>query len=297
MNKNRTGLLFGLSAFGLWGFVALYWSHLEEAGAYEIVANRSIWTLIFCLSILAFTKQLKPMFALIRTPRIAVGLFIASLCVTTNWIVFIWAVNHGHVVETSLGYYIIPVFMIATGTIFLKEKMRPLQWVATAIAAVGVLVLTVGYHHPPYVALALAVSWGAYTIIKRELKVPAVQSLAIEGLFLALPFLAFIAYLAHHGRNHFGHGLSTTLLLIGGGLVTGIPLLFFIGAANRLPLTTLGLMQYITPSLSFMIGVFVRHEEMSTYRWVGFIVVWIALFVLSTDLIRSSRAVSNSVTE
>ncbi len=297
MNKSTTGLLFGLSAFGLWGFVALYWSHLEQADAYEIVANRSIWTLVFCLAILAFTKQLKPTLALFRDRRVAVGLFIASLCITTNWLVFIWAVNHGHVVETSLGYYIIPVFMIATGTIFLKEKMRPLQWAATAIATVGVLVLTIGYHHPPYVALALAVSWGAYTLIKKELKIPAVQSLAVEGLFLFVPFLGFITYLAAHGRNHFGHGASTTLLLIGGGLVTGIPLLFFIGATNRLPLTSLGLMQYITPSISFMIGVFVRHEEMSTYRWVGFIIVWVALFVLSTDLIRSSRAVSNSVTE
>lgn len=294
MNKSKLGTLYGLAAFGIWGFVALYWSHLEQADAYEIVANRSIWTLAFCLAILGATGKLRETFARFKSKKVTIGLFVASLCVTTNWLTFIWAVNHEHVVETALGYYINPIFMIAIGTIFLKEKMRPLQWAATIIATVGVLVLTIGYHHPPYVALALAISWGGYTFIKKELQVPAVQSLAIEGLFLVIPFLVFIAYLAQHGRNHFGHGISTTLLLIGGGLVTGIPLLFFIGAANRLPLTTIGLMQYITPSISFLIGVFVRHEAMSTYRWIGFLIVWVALAALSVDLIRSSRTVSDS---
>ena len=288
MNKNKTGLLFGLASFGIWGFVALYWSHLESINAYEIVANRSIWTLFFAIIILAATKQLGATWALLKQPRIAVGLFFASICVTGNWLIFIWAVNHGHVVESALGYYINPLMIIAFGTVILKEKMRRLQWVATIIAAVGVLILTIGYHHPPYVALGLAISWGGYGLIKKRLNVPAVSSLAIETLFLFIPYLAYLAHLSSTGQNHFGHSLGTSLLLIGGGLVTGIPLLFFIGATNRLPLTTMGLMQYITPSLSFLIGVFVRNEQMSLYRWVGFIVVWIALIVLSSDLLRAN---------
>ena len=297
MNNSRTGTLFGLAGFGIWGFVALYWSHLDGVNAYEIVAHRSIWTLVFALIILAVTKQLRPTWELLKQRRIAIGLFFASICVTFNWLIFIWAVNHDHVVESSLGYYINPLVVIAFGTIILKEKMHLLQWIATAIATIGVLILTIGYHHPPYLALGIAASWAGYSLIKKELGVPAVSSLAIETLFLFLPYMLFIAHLSSKGENHFGHHLGTTLLLIGGGLVTGIPLLFFIGATNRLPLTTLGLMQYITPSLSFMIGVFVRHEAMSTYRWVGFITVWIALAILSTDLVRSSRTLSNSVTE
>ena len=292
MNKTRTGTLFGLAGFGIWGFVALYWSHLENVNAYEIVAHRSIWTLFFAIIILAITKQLRPTWELIKQPRISIGLLFASICVSANWLIFIWAVNHDHVVETSLGYYINPLVVIAFGTLILKEKMRRLQWLATGIATVGVLVLTIGYHHPPYVALGLAISWGGYGLIKKELGVPAVSSLAIETLFLLVPYLLFIAHLSSKGENHFGHQLGTTLLLIGGGLITGVPLLFFIGATNRLPLTTLGLMQYITPSISFLIGVFVRHEEMSTYRWIGFITVWVALFVLSSDLIKSSSASS-----
>lgn len=288
MNKNKTGLLFGLASFGIWGFVALYWSHLESINAYEIVANRSIWTLFFAILILAFTKQLGATWALLKQPRIAIGLFFASLCVTANWLIFIWAVNHGHVVESALGYYINPLMIIGFGTIILKEKMRRLQWAATIIATIGVLILTIGYHHPPYVALGLAISWGGYGLIKKRLNVPAVSSLAIETLFLFIPYLVYLAHLSSTGQNHFGHHLGTSLLLIGGGLVTGIPLLFFIGATNRLPLTTMGLMQYITPSLSFIIGVFVRNEQMSLYRWIGFVVVWIALIVLSTDLLRSN---------
>ena len=185
--------------------------------------------------------------------------------------------------------------MIAIGIILLKEKMRKLQWASVSIAALGVLVLTIDYGRLPWVALALALSWGTYGFIKKQLGLGALEGLGIETAIAAPFYLAYLTWLGVNGNGHFGTSPGLTLLLIGSGVVTAIPLLLFNGAGNRLPYTVIGLLQFITPTLQFSIGVWVRHEAMPTARWAGFLIIWAALVVLGTDLIRSSRAVDNSV--
>ena len=295
MNKNKTGLLFGVSAYVLWGAFPLYWPLLEPASALEIVSHRAVWTLIFCTIVLAITRSLKNTVATLKRPQVASKLFLASILVSINWLVYIWSVNNGHVVEASLGYYINPLIMIAFGVILLKEKMRTMQWVAVGIAALGVTVLTIDYGRIPWIALALGISWGSYGLIKKQLGLGALEGLTIETLIVGLPYLLYLLYIGDKGIGQFGQSVSITLLLIGAGAVTAIPLLLFNGATTRLPLTTIGLLQYITPTLTFCIGVWVRHEDMPPARWAGFVIIWVALSALAFDLVKSSRTVDNSI--
>jgi chloramphenicol-sensitive protein RarD len=295
LSKNKLGLLFGISAYSLWGAFPLYWPLLEPANPIEIVSHRAVWTLVFCFIVLAVTKALKSTLATLKQPKIAARLFLTSLLISINWLVYIWATNNGHVVEASLGYYINPLIIIGFGVLLLKEKMRPLQWAAVAIASLGVLVLTIDNGRLPYIALALAFSWGTYGLIKKQLGLGALEGLAIETFISAFFYLAYLIYIGNQGTGQFGHSWGLTILLISAGAVTAIPLLLFNGSTNRLPFTTLGLLQYITPTLQFSVGVWVRHEEMPTARWIGFLIIWVALTTLALDLIKSSRTVDNRV--
>ncbi len=295
MNNHKTGLLFGVSAYVLWGAFPLYWPLLEPASALEIVSHRAVWTLVFCLIILAITKSLRATITTLKRPRVAAKLFLTTVLISINWLVYIWATNNGHVVEASLGYYINPLIIIGFGVILLKEKMRVLQWCAVGIASVGVLVLTIDYGRLPWVALALAISWGSYGLVKKQLGLGALEGLAIETLIASLPYLLYLLYIGNKGTGQFGHGVGITILLVSAGAITAIPLLLFNGSTTRLPLTVIGLLQYITPTIQFSIGVWVRHEDMPTARWVGFFIIWIALTTLALDLVRSSRAVNNRV--
>ena len=297
MSKNKLGLLFGVSAYSLWGAFPLYWPLLEPASPLEIVSHRAVWTLVFCFIVLAATKALKSTLVTLKRPTVAVKLFLSSLLISINWLVYIWATNNEHVVEASLGYYINPLIIIGFGVIFLKEKMRPLQWAAVSIATFGVLVLTFDYGRLPWIALALAVSWGSYGLIKKQLGLGALEGLAIETFISSFFYLAYLVYLGDQGTGQFGQSWGLTVLLISAGAVTAIPLLLFNGSTNRLPFTTIGLLQYITPTLQFSIGVWVLNEDMPTARWIGFLVIWAALVTLAIDLIRSSRTVDNSVAE
>jgi chloramphenicol-sensitive protein RarD len=273
----------------------LYWPLLEPANPLEIVSHRAVWTLVFCFIVLAVTKALKSTLATLKQPKIAARLFLTSLLISINWLVYIWATNNGHVVEASLGYYINPLIIIGFGVLLLKEKMRPLQWAAVAIASLGVLVLTIDNGRLPYIALALAFSWGFYGLIKKQLGLGALEGLAIETFISAFFYLAYLIYIGNQGTGQFGHSWGLTILLISAGAVTAIPLLLFNGSTNRLPFTTIGLLQYITPTLQFSVGVWVRHEEMPTARWIGFLIIWVALTTLALDLIKSSRTVDNRV--
>jgi chloramphenicol-sensitive protein RarD len=295
LSKNKLGLLFGISAYSLWGAFPLYWPLLEPANALEIVSHRAVWTLVFCFIVLAATKALKSTLVTLKQPKITIRLFLTSLLISINWLVYIWATNNGHVVEASLGYYINPLIIIGFGVILLKEKMRPLQWVAVTIASIGVLVLTIDYGRLPWIALALAVSWGSYGLIKKQLGLGALEGLAIETLISAFFYLGYLIYIGNQGTGQFGHSWGLTLLLMSAGAVTAIPLLLFNGSTNRLPFTTIGLLQYITPTLQFSVGVWVRHEDMPTARWIGFLIIWVALSTLALDLVKSSRSVNNSV--
>ncbi len=296
MNHHKTGLLFGVSAYVLWGAFPLYWPLLEPASALEIVSHRAVWTLVFCFVVLAITKSLKNTLVTMKRPKVSATLFLTSILISINWLVYIWATNNGHVVEASLGYYINPLIIIAFGIVLLKEKMRPLQWTAVGIASLGVLVLTIDYGRLPWVALALAISWGSYGVVKKQLGLGALEGLAIETLIASLPYLLYLIYIGNKGTGQFGHGVGLTILLISAGAITAIPLLLFNGSTTRLPLTVIGLLQYITPTIQFSIGVWIRHEDMPKARWIGFIIIWVALTALAIDLVKSSRAINNSVT-
>ncbi len=294
-SERSLGLIFGLSAYILWGAFPLYWPLLKPASAYEIVAHRAVWTLAFCLIVLAFHKKLRHTIAQLKKPKILFGLLATSILISINWIVYIWATNAGHVVEASLGYYINPLVIIAFGVLLLKEKMRAGQWIAVGIATVGVAVLTIDYGRLPWIAIALALSWGSYGVIKKVLGSGALEGLTIETMLSFIPYATFLLILQKNGTGQFGHHLGLSLLLLSAGAITAIPLLLFNGSTTRLPYTVIGLLQYITPTIQFSIGVWVRHEAMPTARWIGFVIIWCALVALTIDLVRSSRAVDNRI--
>ena len=296
-SEHSLGLLFGVSSYILWGLFPLYWPLLQPANPLEIVSHRAVWTLVFCLIVLALSKQLHSTIAIVKKPRIMAGLFLTTILVSINWLTYIWATNNGHVVEAALGYYINPLIIIAFGVLLLREKMRPLQWLAVGIAAVGVAILTFDYGRLPWVAISLALSWGTYGLVKKKLDLGALDGLAIETLISLIPYAGYLIYLGNQGSGQFGQSTGLTILLISAGAVTAIPLRLFNGSTTRLPYSTIGLMQYITPTIQFSIGVWIRHEDMPAARWIGFLVIWLALAALATDLVRSSRAVDNGIAQ
>ena len=299
MNPKRSeyslGLIFGIGSYILWGLFPLYWPLLKPANPLEIVSHRAVWTLVFCLIILALTKQMHSTLAIIKRPKIMAGLFLTTILVSINWLTYIWATNNGHVVEAALGYYINPLIIIAFGVLLLRERMRPLQWVAVGIAAVGVTILTIDYGRLPWVAISLALSWGTYGLVKKKLDLGALDGLAIETLISLIPYAGYLLYLGKQGTGQFGHTPGLTILLISAGAVTAIPLLLFNGSTTRLPYSIIGLLQYITPTIQFSIGVWINHEDMPLARWIGFLVIWLALIALGTDLVKSSRTVDNRI--
>lgn len=290
------GLVFGVSAYTLWGLFPIYWPLLDPASPLEIVSHRAVWTLVFCFIILWLTKTLKSTLTLLKRPKIVAGLFLGSVLISINWIIYIYAATSGHVVEASLGYYINPIVVIATGVLILKEKMRPLQWLSVGVATLGVAVLTLDYGRLPWIALGLAFSWGGYGLVKKQLGLGALEGLSIETLISSGAYLAYLIWLGNQGEGQFGISWKITLLFIGGGAVTAIPLLLFNGATNRLPLTLIGLLQYITPTIQFSIGVWYFNEDMPAARWIGFVIIWIALVALALDLVKSGRTIDHSIT-
>jgi chloramphenicol-sensitive protein RarD len=290
------GLLFGVSAYTLWGLFPIYWLLLKPASALEIVSHRAVWTLVFCFIVLWLTKTLSSTLALLKRPKIVAGLFLSSILISVNWIIYIYAATSNHVVEAALGYYINPIVVIATGVIVLKEKMRPLQWVSLGVATLGVAVLTIDYGRLPWIALGLGLSWGSYGLVKKKLGLGALEGLSIETLISSGAYLAYLIWLGNQGQGQFGLSWGITLLCISAGAVTAIPLLLFNGATNRLPLTLVGLLQYITPTLQFSIGVWYFKEDMPAARWTGFLIIWVALITLAVDLVKSGRSIDHSIT-
>jgi chloramphenicol-sensitive protein RarD len=295
MTKFNKGLLFGVSAYIIWGLLPLYWKLVEEAGAYEILAHRGIWSLLICLSLLTLRKQLKSAYEMVRSSSTLSLLFLASGLLTINWGVYIWSVTVNRVVEAALGYYITPLINVTFGVLLLREKLRPAQWIAVALAAAGVVILTLGYGSLPWIALVLAISWGSYSLIKKSLNLGALETLSLETLFAFLPNLVFLFIIQGNGSAEFGSTWSISLLLFGAGAATVIPLLLFNGSTTRLPLSTVGLLQYITPTIMFFIGIYINNEDISTTKVLGFAFIWLALAVLSRDLYRSSRPLDDGI--
>jgi len=294
LTRNKAGLLLGLGAYFLWGALPFYWKALNDASPSEILAHRGFWSLVICLSALKFRKELGNGFALLKNKRSAAILLATSGFLTINWFVYIWSVSVDRVVESALGYYITPLITVTFGVTFLHEKLRKAQKIAVGLAAVGVVILTVGYGSFPWIALSLAVTWGSYSLLKKTLNAGALEALSVETLFALIPNAGYIIYLQQKGVGQFGHSFPNTLLLIGAGFATIAPLLMFNGATLRLPLTTVGLLQYITPTIMFFIGILVNHEDMVATKLFGFVFIWVALIFLGTDLVKSNRSIDNS---
>ena len=287
--RTRRGLLYGFGAYGLWGLVPLFWPLVKPAGSLEILASRVVWSLLFAVLLIIFAVP-RGWWSRIASRRNLVLLAAAAAVVSVNWGVYIWAVNHDHVTEAALGYYINPIVSIMIGVLVLRERLARWQWVAVGIALVAVVLLSVEVGRPPWIALTLAFSFATYGLLKNRVNGGAVETLTIESGFLLLPALGYLIFLQTRNQLTFTQlGLAHALLLVAGGLVTLLPLLLFSAAATRLPLSVIGLLQYVTPTAQFLLGVVYFHEQMSTGRWVGFAIVWLALIVLTIGTVISAR--------
>jgi chloramphenicol-sensitive protein RarD len=296
-SSHRTGLSLGIGAYFCWGLFPLYWPLLEPAFPLEILAHRVIWSLFVSLGALAFRHKLMNVWQLVRDRRLLGWLLLASVALSLNWGIFIWAINSGHVIESALGYYINPLVLIGAGVFILGEKMRTPQWIAVVFGVISVILLSVDYGHPPYIALSLAFSWGLYGLIKKHLSLGALETLTIETLIMIVPAIGYIWLLSRRGAGQFGSSTHSTLMLMTAGIVTAVPLLLFNGATSRIPLSTMGLLQYLNPTMQFAIGILIRHEKMSQGRWSGLVLIWIALILLSVDGYRSSRTINDRIAE
>jgi chloramphenicol-sensitive protein RarD len=290
VHERRRGLIFGVSAYALWGLFPLYWPLLEPASALEILAQRVIWSLIILTVVLRVRGGYAGVAAVLRNRRQRGLLMCAAVVVSVNWGTYIWGVNSHHVVETSLGYFINPLLTVVLGVLVLHERLRLTQWVAVGIGTVAVAVITIDYGRPPWIAFVLAVSFGLYGLFKKQAAVGALDSLAIETGTMFLPAVVTLVVIGAQGNLVFGtHSAGTTLLLVGSGFVTTAPLLLFAAATRRLPLSIVGLLQFLAPVLQFAVGVGVKHEPLPTAELIGFILVWLALIVLAVDGVRHQR--------
>ena len=284
------GVLLGFVAYGLWGLFPLYFHVLSDVAPIEVVANRVVWSLVFLAILTTVTRTWARTLLTARERRDVVRLGIAAMFLAVNWGFYVYAVATNQVVEASLGYFINPLVSVGLGVLVLRERLRTGQWLAVGIAVLAVGVLTVSYGRLPWISLILAFSFGIYGLIKKQVGTGAVESLTIETAVLAPLAVVVMIVMAGSGSSSItSDGAGTVALLVLLGPVTAIPLLAFGGAATRIPLSTLGLMQYLTPVFQFLLGVFVFGEAMSTTRWLGFLLVWISLVVMSVDGLRNAR--------
>ncbi len=290
MTPGRLGYLYGIGAYLLWGFFPLYLKLLQPAGPLEILAHRIVWSVLFVALVLAALRNIGFLRALARRPRALAGVGTAAVLIGVNWGAYIYGVNSDRVVETALGYFINPLVVVLLGVFVLRERLRPGQWMALGVGGAAVAVLTVDYGRLPYLALTLAFTFGGYGLVKKRLGLPAAEGLFVESAVLALPALAYLWWLAAGDDAAFGRvSAAHTALLVLAGAVTAIPLLMFAGAANRLPLTHLGMLQYLAPILQLACGVLVFHEPMPPARLAGFALVWLALTIFTLDAVRAVR--------
>ncbi|SMX81517.1 chloramphenicol-sensitive protein RarD [Brevibacterium antiquum CNRZ 918] len=288
----RAGLANGLSAYLLWGLIPLLFAAAAPTGALELVSHRVIWSLLFCAILLVFTGGFKRTWQIVGSGRTFWLLALAAVLIAINWTAFVYGVETDHLVEVSLGYYLNPLISIGLGVIFLGEKLRPLQWTAAGFGLFAVIIVGIGLGRMPYLSFTVALSFGLYGLVKNKVgsRVGALEGMTIESAVLAVPSAIFLLVLGAQGLSTFtGFGASHVIIILVTGPATAIPLILFSAAARRIPLSWVGMLQYITPTMQFITGVFILGEMMSTTRWVGFFVIWIAVLLLCTDLIRQSR--------
>ncbi|MCO5967995.1 EamA family transporter RarD [Actinoallomurus soli] len=286
MADTRRGIVSGIAAYTMWGLFPLYWPLLKPAGALEILAHRMIWSLVAVLVVLAVRRH----WGWLRTMglRRILLLAVAALIITVNWGTYIYAVNSGHTIEAALGYFINPLVSVLLGVLVFRERLRPWQWAAIGVSVVAVGVLAADYGRLPWIALLLACSFGTYGLVKKFAATGSAESLTVETAVLFVPALAYTLLAPH--QTFTGHGVGHVALLAGAGVVTAIPLMLFNTAATRVPLTVIGMLQYLAPVIQFLIGLLVQHEEMPASRWVGFLLVWAALVMLTGDGLRAARS-------
>lgn len=293
--KAASGILFGGAAFLIWGFSPVYWKAIKAVPAPEIIAHRIIWSFAFLLPLILYQRQWRDFTAVFRNPKTLLILLCTSLFVAANWLLYIWSVNNGHILQASLGYYINPLVNVLLGMLFLGERLRRAQGVAALLAAVGVVYLTVQYGVFPWISLTLAVTFGLYGLIRKVVAESALIGLSVETLLLGLPALGYLLYLEITGGGSFFHrGLQTDLFLAGSALVTALPLLLFTIGARRMTLAALGFLQYLAPTCMFLLGVLVYHEPFSRAQLVTFILIWTALGIYSADSVRVYRQVARA---
>ncbi|MEV5338874.1 EamA family transporter RarD [Streptomyces sp. NPDC052676] len=296
--EQRIGLLNGFAAYGMWGLFPLFFPLLKPAGATEVLAHRMVWSLAVVAAVLLALRRWRWAGELLRQPRRLALIAVAAAVIAVNWGVYIWAVNNDRVVEASLGYFINPLVTIALGVVLLKERLRPVQWAAVGIGVVAVLVLAVGYGRPPWISLALAFSFGTYGLIKKKVNLGGLESLAAETAIQFLPALGYLLWLGARGDSTFtSEGAGHAALLATTGVVTALPLVCFGAAAIRVPLSTIGLLQYLAPVFQFLCGVLYFHEAMPPERWAGFGLVWLALTLLTWDALRTAHRTARTLRE
>ena len=285
----NSGVTAALLAYGLWGLMPLYFRLMAPATAIEVVAHRIVWSLALLLLWLGVRGQLGPLWRRLDA-RLLARLALAALLVSINWLTYVWAVTHGRTLDASLGYFLLPLFNVALGVLLLGERLTRGEWIGVMLAALGVGYLALVSPRLPWVALVLAASFGVYGLVKKQTELPAAEGMALETGLIALPALAVLGWLATRGQLAFGQaGAGTDVLLISTGLMTTVPLVAFAVAARRLTLAALGMLQYISPTLQFLLGVFVLHEPVDAQRLAGFAAVWLGLLVFSAGAYRRHR--------
>ncbi|WP_157157141.1 MULTISPECIES: EamA family transporter RarD [unclassified Diaminobutyricimonas] len=295
----RSGIGFAIGAYGLWGVLPVYFLLLAPSGPVEIVALRVVLSLVFCAILLSVTRGWRAFAAIARNRRLLAAMAIAGLFIVINWLVFVYAALNGQILETSLGYFLNPVVTVLLGVLVLGERLRPLQWASVALVVVAVLVIAIGYGEVPWIALIIAASFALYGFVKKKVgsQVDAISGLTLETAWLTPAAIVTLIVMGSMGGLTLGTaGPGHALLLLGAGVVTAVPLLLFAAASRRLPLTWMGMTQYLAPVLQFLFGAFILQEDMPLERWIGFGLVWVAIIVLSIDMFLSARPRRASVT-
>jgi chloramphenicol-sensitive protein RarD len=291
---DRKGLVLAFAAYLVWGAFPFYFKLLAAAGPWEIIGHRVLWTFVFCLLAVVVWRQFGHLREVIANPTLFWGLTGAGALVTINWSIYVWGVLNDHVVDAALGYFINPLVTVSLAVLVLKERLRRAQWVAVGVGGLAVVVITIGYGQVPWVALSLAVTFAFYGLAKKQVggRVSPLVGLTVETALLTPIALGFLVWLQATGSSHLvSEGPGLTVGLIAAGVVTAVPLVMFAAAASRIPLSMIGLIQYLTPTIQFAFGVWVNHEQMPLPRWIGFGLVWVALIVLTVDSIRAAHAV------
>ncbi len=289
----KKGILYAIGAYLMWGLFPLYWKQLETIPALQLIGHRIAWSFILLIVVIFVTRQWKDFRATFNSKTIRIYL-IAALLISVNWFTYVWAVNNGFVVETSLGYYINPLFSVLLGVIVFRERLRPVQWIPIALAAAGVLYLTVTYGSLPWIALTLAFTFGLYGLVKKTAPLSSLYGLTLETGLLFVVAIGYLVYCEFTGQGAFMHSdAKSNLMMVGAGLVTTVPLLLFASAARRIPLTTIGVLQYINPTMQFLLGVLLYKEPFTHDRLIGFSMVWAGLILFWAEGLYARRNISS----